>query len=171
LNQPYKVGDPRLKWEKTTQVDVGLEFGLLSNRISGEIDWYNSVEAVYTQIVNDLADGAAKMPESSDNFRANKYAALALLSRVYLSQLKYPEAATAAIEVIESGEYSLTSAFDTAFNNTTISSEDIFAIQQTSQSNVGTADFGMSTFYSSDPVGRGEIQVTICKRKISRAGF
>jgi hypothetical protein len=59
-----------------------------------------------------------------------------------------------------SGEFSLASTFDKAFNNTSSSPEDIFAIQQTSQSNVGTSNFGMTTFYSSDPVGRGEIQVT-----------
>jgi len=38
---PSQLGDPKLKWERTTQVDVGLEFGLFNNRISGEIDWYN----------------------------------------------------------------------------------------------------------------------------------
>ena len=35
-----RVGNPRLSWENTTQVDLGLEFGLLNNRISGEIDLY-----------------------------------------------------------------------------------------------------------------------------------
>jgi hypothetical protein len=119
-----------------------------------------SVEAVYTQIVNDLKDGAAKMPLSNPNFRANKYAALALLSRVYLSQARYPEAATAANDVIESGEFTLVSTFDKAFNNASNSTEDIFAIQQSSQSNSGTSNFGMTTFYSGDPIGRGEIQIT-----------
>jgi TonB-dependent starch-binding outer membrane protein SusC len=38
---PFQLGDSKLKWEKTSQVDIGLEFGLLNNRISGEIDWYN----------------------------------------------------------------------------------------------------------------------------------
>ncbi|MEO6548078.1 MAG: TonB-dependent receptor [Ferruginibacter sp.] len=38
---PFQLGDPRLKWEKTTQTDIGLEFGLFNNRISGEIDVYN----------------------------------------------------------------------------------------------------------------------------------
>ena len=119
-----------------------------------------SVEAVYTQVVNDLTDAEAKMPESAPNFRANKYSALALLSRVYLSQAKYTEAATAANDVIESGKFTLTSTFDKAFNNASNSSEDIFAIQQTSQSNSGTTNFGMTTFYSGDPIGRGEIQIT-----------
>src|SRR5690606_37963935 len=80
--------------------------------------------------------------------------------RVYLSQLKYAEAATAANEVIESGAYSLTGTFASAFNNVANSSEDIFAIQQTSQSSSGTSNFGMTTFYSGDPIGRGEIQIT-----------
>jgi tetratricopeptide (TPR) repeat protein len=119
-----------------------------------------SVEAVYTQIVKDLTDAASEMPESSPAFRATKYSALAFLSRVYLSQARYDEAAEAANEVIESGRFSLVSTFDKAFNNASNSSEDIFAIQQSSQSNSGTNNFGITTFYSSDPVGRGEIQIT-----------
>jgi len=119
-----------------------------------------SVEEVYTQILNDLKDAAEKMPPVSSSARANKYAALAFLSRVYLSQAKYSEAAEAANEVIESGEYALASSFDKEFNNATNSPEDIFAIQQTSQSNSGTSNFGITTFYSGDPVGRGEIQIT-----------
>ncbi|WP_018615895.1 SusC/RagA family TonB-linked outer membrane protein [Segetibacter koreensis] len=38
---PYQLGDPKLKWEKTTQTDIGLEFGLFNNRLSGEMDVYN----------------------------------------------------------------------------------------------------------------------------------
>ncbi|MCW3091819.1 MAG: TonB-dependent receptor [Ferruginibacter sp.] len=38
---PFQLGDARLKWEKTTQTDIGLEFGLFNNRFSGEIDVYN----------------------------------------------------------------------------------------------------------------------------------
>ena len=119
-----------------------------------------SIEAVYTQIEADLQASAANMPESADNFRATKYSALAFLSRVYLLQSKHAEAATAANEVIESGQFALASSFDKAFNNASNSSEDIFAIQQTSQSNAGTSNFGMTTFYSGDPIGRGEIQIT-----------
>ena len=29
-----------LGWQSTSQVDIGLEFGLLRNRISGKVDWY-----------------------------------------------------------------------------------------------------------------------------------
>jgi len=37
---PVQLGNPDLKWEKTTQADFGLDFGLLNNRITGEIDYY-----------------------------------------------------------------------------------------------------------------------------------
>lgn len=35
-----QIGDQNLSWEKTDQVDVGLDFGLFNNRISGEIDYF-----------------------------------------------------------------------------------------------------------------------------------
>lgn len=38
---PVQLGNPDLKWEKTNQIDVGLDFGILNNRISGEIDYYS----------------------------------------------------------------------------------------------------------------------------------
>jgi starch-binding outer membrane protein, SusD/RagB family len=121
-----------------------------------------SVEAVYTQIIDDLKFGAANMPDDAGDFRANRFAALALLSRVYLSQLKYADAATAANDVLSdpASPYTLTGSYADAFNNNSNSSEDIFAVQQTSQSNSGTTNFGITTFYSADPEGRGEIQIT-----------
>ena len=117
------------------------------------------VGEVYTQVVSDLTEAATKMVESADDFRADKYAAIAFLSRVYLSQAKYAEAAAAADDVIENSGRSLASTFDKAFNNASNSPEDIFAIQQTSQSNSGTTNFGMAAFYTADPEGRGEIQI------------
>ena len=35
------LANPDLKWEKTNTFDVGLEFGFLNNRITGEIGYYN----------------------------------------------------------------------------------------------------------------------------------
>ncbi|RYY51935.1 MAG: TonB-dependent receptor, partial [Chitinophagaceae bacterium] len=34
-------GNQGLKWETTRQMDIGLEFGLFDNRLSGEIDYYH----------------------------------------------------------------------------------------------------------------------------------
>ncbi len=38
-----KSGNPDLKWESTSQTDIGLEFGMLNNRLTGEFDFYNRV--------------------------------------------------------------------------------------------------------------------------------
>lgn len=35
-----QLENPNLKWERTAQTDIGLEFGLFDNRISGEVDYY-----------------------------------------------------------------------------------------------------------------------------------
>ncbi|QJW91548.1 TonB-dependent receptor [Spirosoma taeanense] len=37
---PEQIANPDLTWEKTLQTDIGLEYGLLNNRITGEIDYY-----------------------------------------------------------------------------------------------------------------------------------
>jgi len=38
-----KSGNANLKWETTTQTDIGLEFGMLDRRLSGEVDFFNRV--------------------------------------------------------------------------------------------------------------------------------
>lgn len=37
------LGNPDLKWETTTQTNIGLDFALLDNRLSGSFDWFNKV--------------------------------------------------------------------------------------------------------------------------------
>ena len=37
---PSQIPNPDLEWEKTAQVDVGVDFGLFGDRLSGEIDYY-----------------------------------------------------------------------------------------------------------------------------------
>ncbi len=39
--RPTQLANPDLKWETTDQTDIGLDFGFLNNRITGEIDYYN----------------------------------------------------------------------------------------------------------------------------------
>jgi hypothetical protein len=38
--RPYQIKNPKLGWEKTAQLDVGIDFGLFNNRITGEVDYY-----------------------------------------------------------------------------------------------------------------------------------
>ncbi|MFT3846426.1 MAG: TonB-dependent receptor [Lacibacter sp.] len=35
-----QIGDEKLRWENTKQFDIGLDFGLFNNRISGEFDFF-----------------------------------------------------------------------------------------------------------------------------------
>ncbi|GGI21973.1 SusC/RagA family TonB-linked outer membrane protein [Pedobacter mendelii] len=37
---PSQIANPDLTWEKTTQLDLGLDFGILKNRITGTFDYY-----------------------------------------------------------------------------------------------------------------------------------
>ena len=38
--RPSQIANPDLTWEKTTQLDLGLDFGIFANRISGSFDYY-----------------------------------------------------------------------------------------------------------------------------------
>ena len=37
---PSQIPNPDLEWEKTAQVDVGIDFGFFNDRLTGEIDYY-----------------------------------------------------------------------------------------------------------------------------------
>ncbi|MBW3630843.1 MAG: TonB-dependent receptor, partial [Gemmatimonadetes bacterium] len=39
---PNELENPALEWEKTAQFDVGVDFGVLANRISGTVDFYRA---------------------------------------------------------------------------------------------------------------------------------
>jgi tetratricopeptide (TPR) repeat protein len=108
----------------------------------------DSVEAVYTLVVQDLVDAIALLPESNDVF-ADKYTAEALLARVYLQQANYSNALIAANNVITNSEHSLTENYADAFNNNEDSAEDVFSWQITSQD--GQND--MNTFWSGSDFG------------------
>lgn len=38
---PSQIPNPELRWEKTAQFDVGIDFGFFNDRVTGEIDYYN----------------------------------------------------------------------------------------------------------------------------------
>ncbi|MXV51292.1 RagB/SusD family nutrient uptake outer membrane protein [Pedobacter sp. HMF7647] len=131
----------------------------------------NSVGEVYAQIIADLTSAESLLNETMDDGRATKYAAAAFLSRIYLAQEDWQKAATAANTVITSGHYRLVPAISQAFNNSSNSSEDIFAIQQNAQANAGTANSGLSTFYASMPgIGRGDVDINDSHLQIYETG-
>ncbi len=46
---PTQLANPLLKWEKSLQTDIGVDFGFFDNRLSGEIDYYvrNTRDLIY----------------------------------------------------------------------------------------------------------------------------
>ncbi|MBF4493235.1 RagB/SusD family nutrient uptake outer membrane protein [Flavobacterium sp. JLP] len=92
----------------------------------------SSVEEVYALIIKQLNDAYAGLP-AENSFYPDKYAAKALLARVYLQQQNYAAARDAASEVIEDSGRALSTNYANAFNHDENQSEDIFAIQITKQ--------------------------------------
>jgi starch-binding outer membrane protein, SusD/RagB family len=132
----------------------GVPLVLLPTSVINEASYVrrNSVAEVYTQVVKDLTEAENLLP-GTNGFFATKWAAAGMLSRVYLQQEKFLEAGQAADRVIKSGRYRLEADYADAFNNTANSTEDIFAIQVTSQDGVNE----FNTYYS--PLQRGDIEI------------
>ncbi|TAH20556.1 MAG: RagB/SusD family nutrient uptake outer membrane protein [Cytophagales bacterium] len=117
----------------------------------------NSVAEVYTQAIEDLTKAEQLMPVTNGIF-ANKFAAAAMLSRVYLMQGKYAEARDAANRVITSGRYTLTRNFADAFieSSADYGREHIFRIVITDQDGTNA----LNTYYASSAFqGRGDVRI------------
>jgi starch-binding outer membrane protein, SusD/RagB family len=121
----------------------------------------DKVTAVYAQVIKDLTEAEALLPESN-GFFATTYAAAGMLARVYLQQGDYANARAAANRVIESGYFKLTQAnadgiieefLYTRAKAEDNTSEDVFAIQVTTTSGINN----FQTFYSEN--GRGDISI------------
>jgi hypothetical protein len=132
-------------------------------RLSGIIDYSanqetarNTVEEVYVQVILDATDAYNLLP-SDNSFYADKYAAQALLARVYLQQGNYTDARDAADDVLANSGHSLATNFASAFNNDVDSSEDIFSFQVTSQT--GTNE--LITHYASEADGGRGGDITV----------
>ncbi|HPR32900.1 MAG TPA: RagB/SusD family nutrient uptake outer membrane protein [Prolixibacteraceae bacterium] len=124
----------------------------------------STVAQVYSQARTDLETAASKLSED-ENFFASRWAALGVLSRLYLVQELWAEAAQAASDVIGSGYFELSATPFEAFNHASNGPEDVFAFQQNNDENLGsengTGNEGMSTFYASTNVtGRSDFAIT-----------
>ncbi|MFS4467287.1 RagB/SusD family nutrient uptake outer membrane protein [Maribacter sp. 2210JD10-5] len=112
----------------------------------------NTVQEVYDLILSDAARAYDILP-ASNGFYADRYAAQALLARVYFQQGDYANARDAADDVLTNSGHALNDEFRQAFNNDTDSVEDIFAFQVTSQT--GFNDLVVH-YASEDDGGRGD---------------
>ncbi len=139
---PYTAG------QQNTQPAVPIVLSTVTNASQVDSPSRNSVEDVYAQVITDLMDAYTLLPDDNDIF-ADKYAAQALLARVYLQQGNYALARDAADDVLENSGHTLSAEFPAAFNNDGNSTEDIFAWQITAQD--GEND--MNTFWGGNDFG------------------
>ncbi|MDW3192536.1 MAG: RagB/SusD family nutrient uptake outer membrane protein [Cytophagales bacterium] len=139
---PYEAG--------ATNSQLGVPLVTTPTRgITGDNDLdRSSVEQIYAQILSDLNDAVANLPETNDIF-ASSFAAQALRARVHLQMGNYALALTDADAVIASGNYSLVGAYEDAFNNAANTTEDIFAMQVSSQDGLNS----LNTFFATPQFG------------------
>ncbi|MEX1120626.1 MAG: TonB-dependent receptor [Balneolales bacterium] len=80
---PSQVANPGLKWERTAQFDVGLDFGFFSDRINGELDFY--MKNTSDLLLNVNVPGTSGFTTYLDNVgeMKNKGVELAINSRNY----------------------------------------------------------------------------------------
>lgn len=116
-----------------------------------------SKATVYLAIENDLKAAIGVLPiVQSQTGRATKFAALALLGKVYLYQKKYDSAAAVLQNVISSNSFSLISDFNAIFEKSGENGvESVFEIQYSSD--------GANSYTSADPAqGPGNYAVQLC---------
>lgn len=117
----------------------------------------STVNEVHNQIEQDLLDAIATLP-ANNGVRAESDAAKALLARLYLYREQWAQAATAADEVIASGNYTLAPDYD-FYDDNPSSAENIFVVVNTPsdgpQETAGSDEVYVN-FYNPAPGGRGD---------------
>ncbi len=146
LNRMFSSGDLGVPLRTEGLVDYSVDLG---------IDRASTSE-VYALVVSDLERASDVLPEDNGIF-ADRYSAQALLARVQLQIGNYEAARTAADNVIMNSGRTLTPNYADAFNNDANSSEDLFAIQVTSQD----GDNDLIVHYASEANGgrRGDVRI------------
>jgi starch-binding outer membrane protein, SusD/RagB family len=121
----------------------------------------NSVSEVYELIESDLTEAFGLMSISKNSGFVNKYAAKALLARVYLTKGEWQNAKDAALEVINNGGYSLlsTSNFQSYWNSASVRTDKVETIFELSLDAV-VNNSSNSLAYMYDQIGYGDILVT-----------
>lgn len=136
----------------------------------------NSVAEVYAQVLADLTAAKTLLPEANAIY-ANKYAASAQLSRVYLMQSNFALARDEANEVIQSGKYPLVADFSSLYytflsNNGANPAEYIFSMVVTQQDGANDMNtyFGATIEDITGTSGRGDIRILPKHRSLYEAG-
>ncbi|MDQ1087214.1 TonB-dependent receptor [Siphonobacter sp. SORGH_AS_1065] len=100
------VGNPTLKWETSTKTDVGLNFGLFNDRITGEVAYYyNNINNLILYVAQAPSAGLPSNPPQNVGTMFNKGLELALNARI-----------------IQTNNFQWTSNFNITFNKNEVSS-------------------------------------------------
>lgn len=151
---PYSAGN--------AGTNLGVPILLEEDANSLELKPRNTLQEVYTQILDDLTTAEGLLEEGPRSGKATKEAAAAILSRVYLQMENYQDARDAANRVINTGNYSLIATtvpseeYSDVFNGSS-TKEDLFDIPVSTVDGVNN----MQVFYAAaNPFGgRGDIEV------------
>lgn len=115
--------------------DVPLRDKVVSSDADVAIDRTSQAD-IYKFIFDDILDAEQKLPEDAPEMgRVDKYVAKAIMARIYLTSAGYPmnqkenfaKAKEKALEVINSGKYSLMPTFDKVFKTERYTAETIWA--------------------------------------------
>ncbi len=117
----------------------------------------NTVEEVYTQVISDLSDAIVKLPATND-VRADKYSAQAVLARAYLQQGNYTAARDAANNILQNSGHSLTASYSEAFDSDDNTTETLFSWIITNQEGTNLSNI----YYATQALGGrgGDIAIT-----------
>lgn len=151
--KPYSAG--------ATTTNPGLPLVLTPTRGIDQSSYVarNTVEQTYTQIIADLTEAENLLPNNNSVF-ASKFVAAGMLSRVYLQMEKYPEArdaANRAITIATTAGKTLAGSYAAVFNNSSNSSEYLFAMQVSAQDGTNS----MHTYWSIPAYGGRDGDVSI----------
>ncbi|MGB7393717.1 MAG: RagB/SusD family nutrient uptake outer membrane protein [Pricia sp.] len=151
---PYQLGSSNSPLGVPLRLEGILDYNVILEKAR------NSVGEVYAQVIADAQDAYNLLPDDN-GFYADRFAAQALLARVYFQQGNYAAARDAADDVLNNSGHSLAPTFAGAFNNDTDGPETIFAFQKTSQVTVGVDGNQLVTFYASQANGGrgGDVRV------------
>lgn len=123
----------------------------------------NTVGEVYDQVENDLTNASTLLqPFGKNGDNLSYYVCQAYLMRKAMHESDYNAAITYANNII-GGPFDLALTPQAAFNNTSNSVEDIFAVQQTAGNNAGniSTGTGITNYYSSlNNQGLGAMRVS-----------
>ncbi len=139
------------EYQSSTVSELVLPLLLEPVEVPGSSPAFNTLQEIYTKVEEDLIGASALLQSLGRNGEnISYYACQAYLMRLSMHTNAYASAITYADNIL-SGPFELAATPQAAFNNTSNSTEDIFAIQQTAANNSGNISngTGIVNYYSS----------------------